>query len=144
MARPTKLNAEVTRKVCEAVKLGSTYADAAGYAGIAYRTFADWMQSEEPEFVQFQQAVKDAQAAGKIGLLAKIEKAINEGAWQAAAWKLERRDPEYARRDRVQLTGKDDGPVKIETGPDLSKLTKDELRAMEAMLAKASGESTDP
>lgn len=111
MARPTKLNAEVTRKVCEAVKLGSTYADAAGYAGIAESTFRLWMASEEPEYLAFSAAVKDAQASGKIGLLAKIEKAINDGAWQAAAWKLERRDPEYARRERVELTGKDGGPV---------------------------------
>ena len=144
MARPTKLNAEVTRKVCEAVKLGSTYADAAGYAGISYTTFKEWMASDAPEFAAFSAAVQSAQASGKIGLLAKIEKAVNDGAWQAAAWKLERRDPEYARRERVELTGKDGGPVKVDHGPDLSKLTKAELQAMDALLAKATSEDPEP
>lgn len=39
----------------------------------------------------------------------------------------------------TELTGKDGGPVRVEdvTAPDLSKLTDEELEALEAMLAKA-------
>jgi hypothetical protein len=55
--------------------------------------------------------------------LAIIGRAADEH-WQAAAWRLERRFPErYARNRRVELTGKDGGPVEIKiTGPTLLAL----------------------
>lgn len=42
-------------------------------------------------------------------------------------------------RDRVELTGKDGAPIETRNKPDLSKLTKEEARNLEAMLAKAEG-----
>ena len=138
---PSKLTPEVTKRVCEAIKLGATYADAAGFGGISYETLRSWMASESPKHLAFSAAVKDAQAAGKIGLLAKIEKAINDGAWQAAAWKLERRDPQgYGRMERVELTGKDGGAVQVDHKRDLSKLSDTDLDLLTALLAKADGE----
>ena len=50
-------------------------------------------------------------------------------------------------KDKVEFTGKDGGPVRIASdGPDLSKLSLDELRALDAMLAKcgANDDSSDP
>ncbi len=114
MARPTKLTSEVTKRICDAIQLGATYEHAAQYGGVTYRAMRNWVQrgeneierrdnprvvegtqkwnTEEP-FVQFFQDIKDAEAKAVIGWLAKIEKAANEGTWQAAAWKAERRYP---------------------------------------------------
>ena len=134
---PSKLTPEVTKRAVEAIKLGSSYKDAAAWAGISQDTFTRWMQNE----ADFADAIKNAEGAGRVGLLAKIEKAINDGAWQAAAWKLERRDPEhYGRKERVELTGKDGGAVQVEHKRDLSKLSDTDLDLLTALLAKADGE----
>jgi hypothetical protein len=118
MARPTKYTATVRKKLIQAIKMGATYELAAGYAGITYRTFRNWMeqgerdveqQEQNPdgdpgEFLQFFQDVKAAEAAGAMVWLAKIERAAGEN-WQAAAWKLERRFPHMYGRSVQEHTG---------------------------------------
>lgn len=89
MARPTKYTPEAVERICEAIRLGATYELAAGYAGITYATFNTWRQ-EKPQFFD---AVKEAEAAGALAWLRRIESASAE-TWQAAAWKLERRYPQ--------------------------------------------------
>jgi transposase len=92
--RKTKYTPETVNKIVQALKMGATHELACNYAGIGVSTFHDWM-SAKPEFSE---AVKEAEGAAAVGWLAKIEKAANEGTWQAAAWKLERRYPrEYGR-----------------------------------------------
>lgn len=90
MARPTKYTSETVERVLEAIRLGATYELAAGYAGISYTTFNDWHQ-KKPEFSQ---ALKEAEGVAAVGWLKRIEDAAAEGAWQAGAWKLERRYPQ--------------------------------------------------
>ncbi len=46
--------------------------------------------------------------------LAKIEKAASDGAWQAAAWKLERRYPHVYGRVVNEHVGRDNGPIRHE------------------------------
>lgn len=87
----------------QAIQLGATYALAAQYGGVTYETFNNWMNKGEAArsgvYFQFFNAIKEAEGKGAIGWLAKIEKAANDGSWQAAAWKLERRYPEqYGRQ----------------------------------------------
>lgn len=94
MARPTKYNPETAKKITDAIKVGATYELAASFAGIHYDTFNEWRKAK----AEFSEAIRLAEGAGAVGWLAKIEKAANEGVWQAAAWKLERRYPhEYGR-----------------------------------------------
>ncbi len=58
-------------------------------------------------------------AAGEAALLARVEKAAEEGQWQAAAWTLESRWPErWARKDVVVVKGAE---------RDLSDLSDEEL-----------------
>ena len=90
MARKSKYTPEVIEKLTQALAMGATYELACGYAGIAPSTFYDWIE-KKPEFSE---TVKGAEGKAAVGWLAKIEKAANNGAWQAAAWKLERRYPE--------------------------------------------------
>lgn len=105
MAARSKLTPDVQERICQAIAIGATYDLAAKYGGVDYRTFHRWRESNR----QFCQAVEDAEGRAVVGWLAKIEKAANEGAWQAAAWKLERRYPaDYGRTvqdQHVRLSG---------------------------------------
>ena len=96
--RPTKLTPETHDRIVQAIKLGATYVMAANYGGVSYDSFNLWMKQGEAAksglFFDFYNAVKMAEAQGAVGWLVKIEAAANDGAWQAAAWKLERRYPQ--------------------------------------------------
>lgn len=96
--RKTKYTSETVDKIVQALKLGATRRLACAYAGISEDTFANYMQRSD-----FSDAVKGAEGHGAIQWLAKIEKAANEGSWQAAAWKMERLYPqEYGRTVQEQ------------------------------------------
>jgi hypothetical protein len=90
MARRSKYTPDVVKRITDAIRLGATYELACNYGGIHYDTFRQWMN----EKVAFSEAIKDAEGAAVVKWLALIDKAANEGAWQAAAWKLERRYPQ--------------------------------------------------
>lgn len=93
--RKTKYEPARVKKILDAIRIGSTYKLACDYAGISFETFCQWRE----KYVEFSDQVKEAEGAGAVGWLAKIEAAANDGNWQAAAWKLERRYPEeYGRR----------------------------------------------
>ena len=112
MARPTKYTPETTKKITDAIRVGATFRLACLYGGISEETFMRWRE----RYVDFADAINEAEGAGAIGWLAKIEKAANDGNWQAAAWKLERKYPrEYGRR---VINSYEDTPV--EKVPELS------------------------
>lgn len=118
MARPTKYTPETAKKITDAIRVGATYRLACDYAGVSEDTFARWRE----RYADFAEGIKEAEGAGAVGWLAKIEKAANEGVWQAAAWKLERRYPESYGRHVVDQ--RHSGQI------DVSKLSDDELRAL--------------
>lgn len=98
MARKTKYTPETIERLTQAIKLGASYDLACKYAGITFQTFNEWRK----EKAEFSERVKEAEGMAAVGWLAKIEKAASNGAWQAAAWKLERRYPEeYGQRQRI-------------------------------------------
>lgn len=81
--------------------MGATNEIAARYGGVSETSFYEWIRRGgqdadsglETEFSQFAAAVKDARADSDMTDLAAIKDAINNGTWQAAAWRLERRYP---------------------------------------------------
>ena len=101
--RPTKLTEETTSKLTQAISVGATYEHACGFAGIWYTTMLAWMKKGETAksgpYYEFYKAIKEAEAKAVVKWSALIDKAANDGEWQAAAWKLERRYPHiYGRR----------------------------------------------
>jgi hypothetical protein len=108
--RRSKYTPETVDKLTQAIRLGATYKLACDYAGIDVSTLHDWVNTK-PEFST---AIKDAEGKGALGWLAKIEQAASDGNWQAAAWKLERRYPEMYGRQRMEITGADNGPIQTE------------------------------
>lgn len=125
--RPSKFNEERAEKLIQAVRGGNYLSTACKFSGISYNTLRRWtLKADEPgappEYAEFRDALEKAQADAEVAALAKISKAASEGAWQAAAWYLERSTPErWGKRDKtqVEITGEGGGPVKVVAGIEL-------------------------
>lgn len=135
--RPTKFTEEVRAKILLAVRGGNYIETAAAYAGINKDTFYNWMNiAESPdapkEYSEFYDAIKEARAMAEVRSVALIGDAANGGAWQAAAWYLERSYPARFGRTRIEVTGADSGPVRVEVDADALEAKVRELVAKES------------
>lgn len=137
MGRPTKLTDEIQQKILQALAAGNYQDTAAAYAGISTSTFYNWLErgkterirvaaGEKPKkteeiFVEFVDAIESARAQAEVRSVALIQKAANDGTWQAAAWYLERSHPQrWGRLNRTEISGPEGGP--IETKIDIEAL----------------------
>ncbi len=123
--RPTKYTPETAKKITDAIRVGATFRLACAYAGITEETFSQWRK----KYSEFSDAIKEAEGAGAVGWLAKIEKAANDGLWAAAAWKLERRYPREYGRQVVEHDGQINvtkGYTTKDTSPDAWSDTPEE------------------
>jgi transposase len=143
VARPSKLSAEVTDRVVQAVRAGN-YADAACQAaGISPSTYYRWMGrgAQEPgsEYARFRKAVLRAEAEAEVYAVAILRRAMGED-WRAAMAYLERRHPTRWRTHQcTELVGKDGGPIHTQhTRLDLARLSDAELATLEELTARAS------
>lgn len=93
--RPTKYCDDVASKIINAIRAGNYMETAAAFAGVDKTTLYDWMKQgaagKSPEMEEFSNAIKRALAESEFIDLSLIQKAAREGAWQASAWRLERR-----------------------------------------------------
>jgi transposase len=100
MARPSKYNPERSARVLEALRAGSSYRDAAEYAGIDEDTLGNWRK----RYSDFSEAVVAAEAGVAIRAVLTIRQAFTEGDWKAAAFWLERRrNKEWGRQVKVEI-----------------------------------------
>jgi hypothetical protein len=140
MSRPTLLTPEVQDRIVSAVRAGSYLDDAASMAGIGSSTLFLWLATgrqanekrengevltdRETLCMEFLEAVERARAEATLRNIAIIQKAAQDGTWQAAAWYLERTNPKkWGRHETYEVTGADGGPVQVEVS------SKDTLRA---------------
>jgi hypothetical protein len=105
LGRPTVFTEEVREKILVAIRKGASYEIAANYAGVSRDIFRQWRkegkEGNDPDFVAFLAAIKEAKGHTALVWLDRIDKAMNEGLWTAAAWKLERLYPKtYGRMDK--------------------------------------------
>jgi transposase len=120
MGRKTKLTPEVHEKIVTALRAGNYQETAARYAGISEATFYRWLneslaEGASKELQQFREAVEKARADAEVRNVHLIQQAANDGTWQAAAWFLERSHHQrWGRKQSVELTGEDGGPVQVE------------------------------
>jgi hypothetical protein len=98
--RPTSLTPEVQARIVEAVAAGNTRHDAAEYAGVGRSTFLAWLARGRKKngrngrpYRDLLDAVKKAEAGAVVRNVAIIQKAAQK-TWQAAAWWLERKNPQ--------------------------------------------------
>ena len=135
MARPSKLTAEVSERICRAIRAGNYPATAARAAGIAESTFYRWMEegrsAESGKYRDFHEAVKRAEAEGEARAVVLISKAMAKD-WRAAMALLERRHPErWRRRERLEHAIAEERPIL-----DLSLLSEEELQTLEGIGAR--------
>jgi hypothetical protein len=143
VARPSKLSAQVTDRVVQAVRAGN-YADAACQAaGISPSTYYRWMSrgAQEPasEYAAFREAVLRAEAEAEVYAVAILRRAMGED-WRAAMAYLERRHPtRWRAHHQTELVGKDGGPIQTQHSTlDLARLSDAELATLEELTGRAS------
>ena len=112
--RKTKLNADVQKRICDALQKGNTRRVACLVGGIAEQTLSNWLNKgenprlkkdgspykEDEPFIEFLGSIKKAEATAEQEALVHIKNAMPDS-WQAAAWYLERKRPQdWAKQDR--------------------------------------------
>jgi len=132
-ARPGRtplLNPDTQDRIVSAVRAGSYLDDAALLTGISYQTLLHWMRQgrdaqtrldtgetltdRDHLYLDFLKAVETARAEAQLRNVAIIQKAANEGTWQAAAWYLERTNPKkWGRHETVEIGVSDDRPTTV-------------------------------
>lgn len=130
--RKHKLTPELTKKIASIIAKGNTAKTACHLVGIGTTTYYRWLRTaDEPkarkEFREFKEAIEKAEAFAAAKRIEVITKAMDAGTWQAAAWWLERRQPdEWGLKRRHEISGPDGGPIQhveyvAEWGEDESK-----------------------
>jgi len=118
MAKPT-CTPDLVEAICRHLRIGAYRKDAVKAAGIAVSTFHYWLdrggkerrhidsggrpRKRESAYLSALEAIEKAEAGSGMSDLALITKSAQAGAWQAAAWKLERRHPEKWGRQRLDI-----------------------------------------
>ena len=115
--RPTKLTPEVQEVIVDGINAGLTFGLTCARAGVTYATFYNWLEKGEAAksgaLMEFFDAVERAKADSALRLVSQITLQAPTD-WRAAAFMLERRFPDdYGKRS--EITGKDGGPVKVDT-----------------------------
>jgi len=136
-------------RLLQGLRVGMTRRAACAGAGFS-RTTLYRMLDNDPDGALVT-AIEKAEAEAEATYTLIIAKAtINPKNWTAAAWWLERRRPqEFAKRERVEMTGKDGGPIDhrdVTTLPDherqaLAEAIRSHLRGEEEPARSPAGSS---
>lgn len=114
MPRRTRLTPEVSKALCDAVRDGCFLSHAASIVGVSAATVHEWIRRGEGNddrsavepYATFATAVRQARAEAEFEMVGVINRAAEDGQWRAAAWWLERSNPEAwgpgARRMQVR------------------------------------------
>lgn len=132
IGRPTRINEELTTCLCEKIKKGLYFQDAAWLCGIWPEQLSHWLKQGEatkkgtPLWL-FHQAIKNAESEAREHQLDKIEE--GKPGWPAHAWQLERRfTQDYGRKERIDI--KTEGEIKVVSSiprPQVEKPRVEEL-----------------
>lgn len=120
---------EVQERIVSAIRAGNYLETASAYAGIDQSTLHKWIsRSKEPDasaaLVEFRQSVERARAEAEVRTVALIQQAASNS-WQAAAWYLERSHPKrWARREKVEMSGPEGGPITLQGLAELMGVAK--------------------
>src|SRR4051812_41792282 len=96
--RPTELTPEIVAEVRRLLPAALYTETVIHLLGIHKATFYRWLkrgaQEKDGLYREFCDSIKKGLAEGQIRDLEAIRRAAENGIWQAAAWRLERRYPE--------------------------------------------------
>lgn len=112
--RKTKLTPKLQETICTYIKQGYTIEQSCALSGITPRTYYNWIkrgkQAKTGKFFQFFQKAKQAEEIAEAKYLATIIQAAAgnpsegvRGDWRAAAWYLERKNPDrWSKTEKLQ------------------------------------------
>lgn len=101
--RPRALDETKRREICALVAAGAGIQRAAQYVGCSHSTIC----REARQDVEFREQLRRAKATTQLGPLQAMRQAVQTN-WRAAAWMLERSDPDqFGRRYRNTLGAKE-------------------------------------
>jgi len=114
MARKSKLTKELIKEAYKLVAAGNYDKDVYPILGIDKSTWYRWLSEGETAKSglkkEFYDTVKKAEKEAIARNVALIQRAAQEGNWQAAAWWLERKYFEdWGRKDKLDLSADKDG-----------------------------------
>lgn len=114
MPRKSKLTKELIKEAFKLVSAGNYIKDIPPILGIDDSTWFRWLNEGEKAKSgmkrEFYETVKKAEKDAIARNVALIQRAAQEGNWQAAAWWLERKYFEdWGRKERVDLAADKDG-----------------------------------
>jgi hypothetical protein len=118
MPTPSKLTPELQSQICGYVNGGVPIPTACGACGISWNTVQTWLRKGrdgEKPYAEFVAALNQAKNRWEAAAAIRVTKAADKD-WKAAAWMLERRRHEiWGAREKLELTGKGGGAIKVET-----------------------------
>ena len=116
VGRPTDLTPDLAKRICDLIRGGNYIETACRCVGICNATLYHWLKrggkGEEP-FAKFVSEVEKAVAQAEANDVLNIGRA-SATQWQAAAWRLERKQPKkWGRRDHIEIAGDPDKPLNV-------------------------------
>lgn len=141
-----RLTPDVQDRIVQALRAGNYVDTAAQFAGISRPTLYRWLErgdraaekadlgetlSEQEEmFLNFRNEVDAARASATVRNVSLISQAA-QNSWQAAAWWLERTNPNlWGRQTRTEVSGPNNGPINVSvTADDLEIIVRTILQS---------------
>lgn len=146
------LNDEVISNLCDAIRMGNYVKTACACIGVSYASYHRWMKKSrevgaKPIYVKLAQEVAAAEAEIESKVVKNwMDQTPTE--WQASRDFLARRFPNrWANKEKREITGANGGPLQtvgIASNVDLSKLTDEELAALEKIASKLTPSDDGP
>lgn len=126
--RPSEYDPAYCERVIELGKEGMSRAEIASELNCSRTTLAAW-EAAHPEFLNALQRAKDESLAWweKQARTNLAVPGFNAGLWKQS---VAGRFPQEDYRERVQLTGANDGPIEHNTKLDVAALDAEQLRAL--------------
>jgi len=159
MGRPSRLTPKLHRTIVGLIRNGNYEIAACRAVGVAGSTYGLWKKRgrEDREKAQAKGIdvleISDEEKSTYWNFLDDIQRALGEAevkfqhiiseaalkSWQAAAWMLERKYPDrWGRRDRMEHTGRDGGPIEVARAAVVD-MSDEELRAIVNVQRRISG-----
>lgn len=137
--RPSKLTPEVQKKIVKALKAGNYRSIAAKFAGVSYESLVTWYgrgrDARAGHFREFYDAVVAAETAAEMDMVAIITRYAKADP-KHAKWFLSHRHrdrwADNLAQGKIELTGKDGGPLKVEDARSMLLAKLDALAARRA------------
>lgn len=97
-----KLTKSDVKEILRLIQTGASNKDVCYVIGVAESTFYRWLKEPKTENQrELCKSIKKAEVSRKLWHINQINRAAEEGTWQASAWYLERRYPqEFAKPQR--------------------------------------------